>query len=187
MPDVKRFSVDTVMSKEPITAEASMTVNDVAKIMRDNDVGSVVVVNSSGYPVGVVTERDLVVNVLAMDRDPFQIVISSIMSKPIISISPMTTLVDAARLMSKRNIRRLVVISNGRMVGIITARDILRVAPGIIDILVETAKISDFDETISFEGESLTGYCDECGEWSDSLVEVDGAFLCPDCRVMRGL
>ncbi|RLE51872.1 MAG: hypothetical protein DRJ26_05330 [Candidatus Methanomethylicota archaeon] len=73
------------------------------------------------------------------------------------------------------------VVDEGKLVGIVTARDILKVAPEIIEILIESARISETESTFLRE-EVLAGYCDECGEWSDSLVEVDGRFLCSECR-----
>ncbi|MCS7385622.1 MAG: CBS domain-containing protein [archaeon GB-1867-005] len=181
-PRVERIRVEDVMTKNPITVSQGTTVDVVAKLMRDHEIGSVIVVASGdNSPIGIVTERDLTIQVIAEGRVPSKVKVSEIMSSPLITISPKTSLTEAARLMARKNIRRLVVIDEGKLVGIITARDILKVAPEIIEILIESARISEPESAYVGE-ELLAGYCDECGEWSDSLLEVDGRFLCPDCR-----
>lgn len=180
-PRVEEIHVEDVMTRTPITVPQSTTVDEVAKLMRDHKIGSVIVVSSSNNPVGIVTERDLVIKVIAEGKAPSEVKVSEIMSSPLISITPRTRLIEAARLMARKNIRRLVVVDEGKLVGIVTARDILKVAPEIIEILIESARISETESTFLRE-EVLAGYCDECGEWSDSLVEVDGRFLCSECR-----
>jgi len=187
-PRIESISVKDVMSKHPITVEETETVNVVARKMKKYNIGSIIIVNSANNPIGIVTERDLVINILAENKDPKSIRVSSIMSKPLISVTKDASLVDAARLMSKKRIRRLAVMDKGFLVGIVTARDILKVAPEIIDILVETIKISFSDSNYpSHIKVSLAGYCDECGEWSDSLMEFNDKFLCPSCRELHGI
>ncbi|MEM2137443.1 MAG: CBS domain-containing protein [Candidatus Methanomethylicia archaeon] len=182
-PRIEDLTVDMVMSKNPITAPSSSSILEVSKVMRDRNVGSVIIVDDD-KPVGIVTERDLVVKVLASGMDSGNHV-STIMSKPLITIKPSIRIVDAAKIMAKNNIRRLVVMDGNVMVGIITEKDILKVAPEIIEILLETIKINRFEESYSGGG-FMTGYCDNCGEWSDELLEVNGEFLCQDCRKIKG-
>ncbi|MCC6017995.1 MAG: CBS domain-containing protein [archaeon YNP-LCB-003-016] len=184
LPRVEDLTVDMVMSRKPVTAYASSTIADVAKIMRDRDVGSVVILDDEGKPVGIVTERDLVVKVLASGLSA-DTRVSEVMSKPLITIKPSTRIVDAARIMVKRNVRRLIVVEGDSMVGIITEKDILRVAPEMIDILIEAMKVN-VSEGYNYTGSSMSGYCDRCGEWSEELIEVDGEYLCPECREIKG-
>ncbi|MEM1549399.1 MAG: CBS domain-containing protein [Candidatus Methanomethylicia archaeon] len=185
-PRAEDLTVSDVMSKNPITASSSSTIIDIARIMRDRNVGSVVILDDYGKPVGIVTERDIVVKVLASGLDVNSSV-SKVMSKPLITINPSTRIVDAARIMVKKNVRRLIVMDGDRMIGIVTEKDILRVAPEIIDILLEAMKVNAGVEYGYPSGGSLTGYCDGCGEWSDELIDFNGEYLCPDCREVRGV
>ncbi|MCS7367588.1 MAG: CBS domain-containing protein [archaeon YNP-WB-062] len=184
LPRVEDLTVDMIMSRKPVTAYASSTIADVAKIMRDRDVGSVVILDDEGRPIGIVTERDLVVKVLASGLST-DTRVSEVMSKPLITIKPSTRIVDAARIMVKRNVRRLIVVEGDSMVGIVTEKDILKVAPEMIDILIEAMKVN-VSEGYNYTGSSMSGYCDRCGEWSEELVEVDGEYLCPECREIKG-
>lgn len=178
-PRVEEITVEDVMTRDLITVPPTTTIDKVAVLMKEHNIGSVIIIDDKGNPVGIVTERDLVVKVLANNLNSSDVQVKSIMSSPVISVNVKTSLVDAVKLMARRNIRRLLVMDKGKLVGIITARDILSVAPEVIEILIETVKISEGEV---LHEEVLAGYCDDCGEWSDLLVEVDGKFLCPDCR-----
>lgn len=178
-PRVKEITVGDIMTKKLVTASPSTKTNEIAVLMREHDIGSVIIVDKKNNPIGIVTERDLVTQVLANNLHPSEVEVKDIMSSPVISVDVKTPLINAVRLMAKRNIRRLIVLNEGRLAGIITSRDILSVAPEVIEILLETVRISKEDFPYR---EVFAGYCDECGEWSDVLVEVDGSFLCPDCR-----
>ncbi len=181
-PRVEHISVKDVMTKNVVTANLDASVIEIAELMKRYGIGSVVVIDDKRNPVGIVTERDLVIKVLAEHRSPAETRVREIMSKPIISVSSKTGLLDAARIMARRNIRRLVVIDEGKLVGIVTSKDILKVAPEIIDILMESTRIAEPFESSIAEVEVIAGYCDECGEWSESLREIEGKMICPECR-----
>jgi Zn finger protein HypA/HybF involved in hydrogenase expression len=73
----------------------------------------------------------------------------------------------------------------GNLVGIISSKDILSVTPELIEIISETARIENPSAEETVESAPLAGYCDRCAAWSDSLKEVEGEFLCEDCRAER--
>ena len=175
-----RMLVKDAMSSPVISVGEDASVLEAARLMREHRIGGVVVVDSSGKPVGVVTERDVVVHVAAEDAKPSQFKAGDVMTKGLPTIEAEATLVDAARMMSRLNVRRLGVMYRGKLVGIITSRDILSVTPELIEIMMEQARI---EGEISEEGASTSGYCDRCGQWSDDLREVEGEFLCEDCRM----
>ena len=174
-PDVL---VRDIMSRPPITAKENDTVAGVSKLMGKHDIGCVIIIDKSGNPAGIITERDIVQRVAARNVLPSELKVGQTMSKPVASISPGTTVNDAAKLMNHRKIRRLAVIDEGKLVGIVTMKDILQVTPAIIDLAAEKSRAG-------LEGSrpkpSLGGYCDECEAWSDNLVQKDGTFLCQDC------
>lgn len=119
------LKISEAMVINPITVMPNVLVYEVAKLMRDKEIGSVIVVDK-GKVLGIATERDLVRRVLTGDRDLKTVRISEVMTSPVISISQNEDIVDAAQLMKLRRIRRLIVIEEEKLVGIITSDDITR-------------------------------------------------------------
>src|SRR5712692_3578641 len=97
------ISVREVMSPTPISLPQKATVAEAARLMKERQVGSILVINA-GKTVGVVTERDLVMRVLAENKDPEKTSVESIMSSPIMTVEPDANIVDAIRKMSRLNI-----------------------------------------------------------------------------------
>lgn len=134
--DDKTLSVEMIMTPLPLdTALPLDNVIDLAKNMKDKGRGSVVVTeyvtNSHGSktgtrPVGIITERDIVRRVVAESKDPNSIIAYDIMSKPLITIGPEATVYDAALIMTKYNIRRLPIVRDNTLLGIITSSDLAR-------------------------------------------------------------
>ena len=116
-----------VMTSNPAAAEPSTTVLDAAKVMAAEDVGPVPIVEGERL-VGVVTDRDLVVRVLAEGRDPSSTTIGEIASSDLVTVQPDSDLSEAVQLMSRHQIRRLMVVENGRLVGIVAQADVARAA-----------------------------------------------------------
>ena len=117
-------SVKDLMTKDIITMDIHKTVLAAAMLMSEKMIGCLVVTDGE-MPVGIVTERDFVRRVVARNL-PLDITISEIMSKPLITIDPDSSLRDAARLMLKNKIRRLPVAKENKLVGIIVASDFAR-------------------------------------------------------------
>ncbi|HZY46694.1 MAG TPA: CBS domain-containing protein [Candidatus Bathyarchaeia archaeon] len=170
--------VRDIMSRPPITARETETVAGVSKLMGKHDIGCVIIVDKAGNPAGIITERDIVQRVAARNVLPSELKVVQTMSKPVATIAPGATVNDAAKLMNHRKIRRLAVIDDGKLVGIVTMKDILQVTPAIIDLASEKSRAGLASPRART---SLGGYCDECEAWSDNLVQKDGIFLCQDC------
>jgi CBS domain-containing protein len=117
--------VSEVMTGLPETVRPDMTVADAAKRMRDGDIGDVLVAETESEGVlGIVTDRDVAIRVVAAGRDPGTMAVRSIMSRDIASVSPSDTIEDAKAQMRAANVRRLPVIENGRPVGIVSLGDL---------------------------------------------------------------
>lgn len=181
-----RMVVKDVMSSPVVTLDENATSNKVANLMDENELGCVIVTNKIGKPVGIITERDLVVRVLAKNLKPDAVKSKEIMTSPLVTIEPEATISEAARRMSRLNIRRLGVIYKGNLVGLVSSRDILGVMPELIEIIQERTRIEDAavaEETAEAEEMALSGYCDRCGVFSENLRDVNGQNLCEDCRI----
>ncbi len=174
-----KLLVREAMSSPVVSVPEDSGIIQIAKLMREQKIGSIIVNNHEGQPVGIVTERDIVLRVVADGKSPNNIKAKDVMSSPLRLVNAETGIVDAMRLMDKMNIRRLGVSYKGSLVGIISDRDILRIMPTILEIVRETSKINSNEAT----GRSSTvGYCDRCEMYSTDLRPVDGEFLCEDCR-----
>ncbi|AEH59903.1 putative signal transduction protein with CBS domains [Methanosalsum zhilinae DSM 4017] len=177
-------SVHSMMSKQVFTIDINESSLKVAQEMKANSIGSIIVTDTDEV-VGIITERDLVIKVLAAEIDPAAINAGEIMSSPIITIKPSASTIDAAKLMVKSNIRRLAVMDNGNIVGLITDRDIMAISPGLDTILtnlIEMNREPAFEEREEMD----TGICTNCGSFSRDLQLVNGMMLCESCRDSEG-
>jgi CBS domain-containing protein len=119
MPYVKE-----IMTKNVVTITVDKTVFEAAELMNSKGIGCLLIVQN-GVPVGIVTERDFVRRVVAKNL-PYSVKVSEIMTKNLITVDPDTSLKDAARLMSINKIRRLPVLKQNKLVGIVVASDFVR-------------------------------------------------------------
>ena len=112
-----------IMEKDVITIENDKTAQDAAKIIAEKDISFLVIMND-GSPQGVLSESDFVRKVAAEDKKASEIKISEIMSYKFRSVGPTTTIEDAIQKMLNNNIRRLIIIDDEKLVGVITQTDL---------------------------------------------------------------
>ena len=112
-----------IMEKDVITIENDKTAQDAAKIVAENDISFLVVMND-GIPQGVLSESDFVRRIAAEDKKSSEVLISEIMSYKFRSVGPTTTIEDAIQKMLNKNIRRLLVLDNEKLVGVVTQTDL---------------------------------------------------------------
>ncbi|RDE11545.1 MAG: inosine-5-monophosphate dehydrogenase [Candidatus Thorarchaeota archaeon] len=180
------MSVRDIMTSDVVTMSPDDSALEVAKSMNKADISSIIIV-SKARPVGIITEEDLVRRVIARELEPESTKASQIMSSPLIHVTLDTSLTDAMRVMARSGIRRVAVLKNDSLVGIVTSRDILRWSPELIDILVESLRMKTSGVSRRYDEEeddmvAYGGICDSCGEYSTDLVMEDGRYLCEACR-----
>jgi CBS domain-containing protein len=120
-------TVKDVMTPDPTSVPSDAPAVEAARRMVTSNVGSLPVV-SDGALVGMVTDRDLVLNVLAKDLDPHKITVSDVCSENPVTVGPDESLDDALQRMAKDQIRRLPVVEEGQLIGILAQADVARVA-----------------------------------------------------------
>jgi len=100
------------------------------------------------------------------------------MSAPLVSIGPDADISEAARIMARSKIRRLPVVERGRLAGIITTSDITAISPGLVEVVSrpEVLPEEEIEESV----------CEACGEVTTSLYEVNGMWVCENCRDTMG-
>lgn len=115
--------ISEIMTVSVVTARSDTPVREIATLMRDRNVGSVVIVDDAGHPCAMVTDRDLTIDVLAEAVDPAQPV-NDFATSPVVTGETDMDLEEAAALMVSHRIRRLPVLASGELAGIVTLDDI---------------------------------------------------------------
>jgi len=112
-----------IMEKDVITIENDKTAQDAAKIIAEKDISFLVIMND-GKPEGILSESDFVRNIAAEDKKASEIKITEVMSYKFRSVAPTTTIEDAIQKMLNNNIRRLIILDNEKLAGVITQTDL---------------------------------------------------------------
>jgi len=172
------MKVSDIMSARVIMVAQNSSAHDAAKVMKQEDVGSVVVCEGS-KPIGIVTREDITNKVAALDKQASKVLVKEIMSSPVVTAAPDEDMVDAAKRMNKYGYERLPVKQLNKLVGFISVRDILRVSPGMLELLRD-----HFDEDQVEEGreEQNAGECELCGNYTESLHSANDKWVCDTCK-----
>jgi len=181
MADAQKLTVRDIMNEDVITLPETATAQEAAQLMRDNSIGSIIIVGDSSKPIGIITERDMNNRLVAENKIPAEVQVKEIMSSPVHTIPPKVLLTDAMHQMSTKHIKRLIVVENQKMIGIISQSDILEIAPFMIEILQERARGVKAD----YKAEYTEGYCQMCGNWTEYLEELEGIFVCDECKAAK--
>ena len=127
MTDQKYHTVGDIMTAPVVTVPASMPAEEALHLMRERGIHSVVVEpDRPGQAYGIMTQRDLLRKLVAADRPLLNTTVSDLMTSPLITVSPDTTIQQCSIIMLDANIRRAVVLKGGRLVGIISDTDIFQ-------------------------------------------------------------
>jgi hypothetical protein len=102
--------------------------------------------------------------------------------KELYTIESEDSITEAARLLRKHNIKRLGVVYKNRLVGIISSSDVIAVTPDLVEIVSEKSTIIRGELGIARSARNVSGFCDQCSEWSDLLQYDEGTFICEVCR-----
>ena len=119
------MNVSEVMTREPETLPPTATCGEAATLMKQEDCGSIPIVDG-GRLLGIVTDRDIVIRAVAAGKDPKTTPVSAVMSADPVTVSPDSSTTDASRIMAERQIRRLPVVSEGRLAGIVVIGQLAR-------------------------------------------------------------
>jgi CBS domain-containing protein len=175
----KDVLVKEIMKIKPVFVQPFTTVLEAARIMKEKKIGNVIVAEVN-HPIGILTESDIIKKVVCEAKNAQDVLVEEVMSTPIIVTDPYISLQEALKIMGKCNIRRLPVIENNQLVGIITQRDISRLSPALTEIAHEWSNIETKDEKY-LQSQMFSGKCEDCSTLSTNLKNVDGRLLCEDC------
>ena len=131
--------VRDVMTKDVKVVRPDTLVKEVVATMNKFDIGSIVVMQSN-RPVGIITERDILKRTVEPCLAPEALRAREVMSSPVVTINDTASIDEAARIMAKKRIKKLLVVSNGKLVGMLTFTDIVTQVPNMLGILEELVR-----------------------------------------------
>jgi CBS domain-containing protein len=132
------LKVEDVMVREVVTIDENSTVREAAEVMNKFEIGCLIAVKK-GKAIGIITERDLLKRVVAEAKNANKTKVKDVMSSPLVVVEPNMELEEAVKLMFQMKIKKLPVVEEKRLVGLVTLTDIARFQPQIITILKQLA------------------------------------------------
>jgi CBS domain-containing protein len=174
------YKVYECMTTKPISVTSDSSLEKCAKIMAENHVGALVV-KDDHKSIGLLTEQDIVRKVLAKGTNPLAKKVKDFMETKLITISSNDDIYDALIKMRDSNVRHLPVVDKGKMVGLLTIKDVLKIEPQLFELLVEKFELREetrkpIDRIISNEG-----ICQGCGAYAENVKKIDRTLLCERC------
>jgi CBS domain-containing protein len=122
--------VSDIMSVPVACCAPETTLEEVARLMLENDCGEIPICNAKGRPIGVITDRDIATRTVALGKNPVPMHVHDAMTSPIVTVSPETSLEECCQMLERNRIRRLPVVdASGRLCGMVSQADIARHAP----------------------------------------------------------
>jgi len=126
------MKIENIMTRNPAFCTLNTSLHDVAQMMADNDCGCIPVMEdeNSKMPMGMITDRDIVLRTLAHNKNPLNMIAGEVMTDDVFSVTPEATVEDACEMMERNRIRRLPVVTDkGELVGMLAQADIAIAAP----------------------------------------------------------
>lgn len=174
--------VREVMVREVVTGDKDLTVLKAAKQMRKSKVDSIIVLDK-GEAVGIVTDGDIISGVVSKDIKPSTVKLKDIMTTPLKTASPNDHASKIANKMARGRIRKMPVVEDGELIGIVADVDILSISSEMTSILSELIEMNVEREAMDLEGEGVgQGICEKCGSFSNYLSMKGGLMVCDSCK-----
>lgn len=175
------FSLRDVMTRKVQSVKPDATLKECAEVMAKTDIGSVLIIDGEKL-AGIITEKDIVRKVVSKGKNPLTMKVKEIMVKKLITGSPDDDIHDAMDTMSQNSIRHMPVLEKGKLIGIVTMKDIIRVEPELFNLVVEKMDVQEEQKKPIFKISSSEGVCEICGEYSDKIRVIKGSLVCPRCK-----
>ena len=179
---ISDLHIRDLMTKNVVWLPMEKSVVDAAIEMTKREISSMLIKSGDEF-VGIVTDRDIISKVVAQDLNPKQVRLAEVMKSPVISISDDASVQEAAEMMRDNKIRRLVVKNKEQVVGIISESDIIRVEPELHFLIRERSRLG-LGRAAPLEPSRplISGICEDCENYSENLRNVNGKWLCEECR-----
>ena len=180
--------VGDLMTRDFVHAPPNTTLQKCAEALVKKRVGSLIIMEENKLK-GILTEKDIVYAVVKKSKkDLSEILAEDLMNRKVITTSPKTDIIEALRRMKKYKVRRLPVIENNEVIGMLTLKDILKVDPGLFEVIAEIVSIKEESKKLKFadnvKSRRKDGICEECGN-RELLLFEDGEWICTSCYELK--
>lgn len=175
--------VGDLMTRNFIYVAPSTTLKQCAETMVRKRVGSLIV--KEGEKLwGILTEKDIIWAIVKKSvRDLDNILAKDLARTKVLTIKASTDVIEALNKMKREKVRRLPVVENGNVIGMLTMNDILKMDPSLFEMIVETVNIREETDKLGKEqikAKRKQGVCEECAE-TNTLYNIDGEWVCNSC------
>lgn len=171
-------TLEHFMVKKVIKLKGDVPITVACKYFLNYKAGSILI-ETSDKEFACLTKTDII-HVIGKGLDPGLVTTEEVASRPLITCPETETLENAMLLMSKNNIKRIFITNiKKKIVGVISSTDILRIAPGLLEIAREEMLLHSAEEFQ--DKEKFSGTCDDCKEFSEFLTDIGGFVLCENC------
>jgi len=178
------IKVGDIMTRNIVTVSPETDLTTCAKMMVKKRVGNVLIrEKGSEKLLGIITEKDIVWAVVKKSKEHLkEVKAKDLMKRRVVTIKPSADITEAINRLKKKKVRRLPVVENGKLIGILTDKDIFRIDPGLFEAIASTIKIKEETEKLkrSSSVQTIQGICEECGNF-DILTKENGVTLCESC------
>jgi len=173
------YKVCDAMTNEPVMVSKEASLMECASIMKNNHVGALIV--NDNDILYIVTEQDIIRKAVAEGLDPEETEVSKVMTKADNVIEPQQDIFEALVKMRDLNIRHLPVVSEKKMIGLLTLKDILKIEPQLFDLMAEKIELREEERKPIKRVKEQDGVCNLCGNYSEDLTEKEGVLVCGEC------
>tara|TARA_Y100000310_G_C20635634_1_gene791001 strand:- start:229 stop:792 length:564 start_codon:yes stop_codon:yes gene_type:complete len=184
-----RVKVGDLMTRNFMWVTPETNLRKCAKTMIKKRVGSLIVKEKNSDKLrGIITEKDIVWAVIKKSKkDLANILVKDIMKRKVVTIKPSADITEALKKIKKKKTRRLPVVENKKVIGMLTTKDIFKISPDLFASIAETMKIREETDKLKKHQRNKPrklGICEECGE-QDLLTEIDSNWICSTCYEKR--
>ncbi|PIN95007.1 hypothetical protein COU53_01350 [Candidatus Pacearchaeota archaeon CG10_big_fil_rev_8_21_14_0_10_30_48] len=182
----EKIRVGDVMTRKFTYVSPNASLYDTSKSMVKNRVGSIILKEGDDLK-GIITEKDIVWAIAKKKfKDLHDVKAKDIATKKVITIKPEATLTEALEKLNRNKLRRMPVISNKKIVGYVTLKDVVKFIPSIFQESREFEKIREESEKLkrsesASSGNFIESPCEDCGNF-DILETIDGRMICESCK-----
>ncbi len=183
------LKVGELMTRNFVHVSPDTSLKQCARMMVKRHVGSLIIKEGEKLR-GILTEKDMVWAIFkkSSKKDMSDIFAKDLMKRRVVTIKPSADVVDALKRFKKKKIRRLPVVERGKLIGMLTTNDILKIDPGLFQMIAETIKIKEETEKLKRSNNGgiprEQGICEECGVY-DILYKDEAQWLCESCYDKR--
>lgn len=175
------YSVSDVMTVKPVVIKPGSTLEDCARLMSQHRIGTLIVSDGAEL-LGVLNDTDIIRNVLAKGINPLAILVEDVMQKRLITAKPNQDMYEALLLMKSNSVRTLPVVESGKLMGILTLKDILKIEPALFETIAEKIRLREESRKPINRFIEKEGICQICGKYTEEIF-IDGQVLvCRFCK-----